>query len=48
VTLYDSTGTEIHFAGVVPSHGWDDIKPESLMEGIFPHAKELIESKHRE
>jgi hypothetical protein len=46
VTLYDSTGAEIHFDSVVPSQSWDNIKPESLMEGIFPRAKELIESKH--
>ncbi len=48
VTLYDSSGKEIHFDYVVPSHGYDDIKPDSLMEAIFPRAKELIDSKHRE
>ena len=47
LTLYDSSGKEIHFDGLVPSHGYDEIKPDSLMEGIFPRAKELIESKHR-
>jgi hypothetical protein len=47
-TVYDSTGAEIHFDAIVPSHGYEDIKPDSLMEGIFPSAKQLIESKHSE
>jgi hypothetical protein len=45
--LYDSSGKEIHFDGVVPSHGYDDIKPDSLMEGLFPRVKELIDSKRQ-
>jgi hypothetical protein len=45
-TLYDANGSELHFDGIVPSHGYDDLKPGSLMEGIFPRAKELIE-RHR-
>jgi hypothetical protein len=45
VTLYDTAGAQIHFDGVVPSHGWDDITPDSLMDLVFPRAKQLIESK---